>query len=56
MTLQRLIIAFKPRELVVHMLYRNQNGPGPNTKGACHTFMGVVSYVLRSAVLPDFVT
>jgi hypothetical protein len=32
MTLQRLIITFKPEELVVHALYRTQYGPRPNTK------------------------
>jgi hypothetical protein len=31
-TLQRLIITFKPKELVVHALYRTQDGPGPDTK------------------------
>jgi hypothetical protein len=32
--LQRLIITFKPGELVVHTLYRTpQHSPGPNTKG-----------------------
>jgi hypothetical protein len=32
MTLQRVIITFKPEELVVHALYRTQYGPRPNTK------------------------
>ena len=32
MTLQRLIITFKPDELVLHALYRTQDGPGPNTR------------------------
>ena len=32
MTLQRLIITIKPKELVVHALYRTQDGPGPDTK------------------------
>jgi len=36
MTLQRLIITFKPEELEIRTLYRrrNQDGPGPNSK-AC---------------------
>jgi hypothetical protein len=31
-TLQRLIITFKPEEIILHALYRTQDGPGPNTK------------------------
>jgi len=31
-TLQRLIVTFKPEELVVHALYRTQDGPNPGTK------------------------
>jgi hypothetical protein len=30
--LQRLILTFKPEELIVHALYRRKDGPGPNTK------------------------
>jgi hypothetical protein len=30
--LQRLIITFKPEELVVHALYRTQDGPGPSVE------------------------
>ena len=32
MTLQRLVIEMKPGELVIRVLYRSQDGPGPNTK------------------------
>ncbi len=32
MTLQRLILTFRPEELVVHALYRTQDGPNPGTK------------------------
>jgi hypothetical protein len=32
MTLQRLVITFKPDELVLRALYKTQDGPGPNTK------------------------
>jgi hypothetical protein len=32
MTLQRLILTFKPEELIVHALYRTQDGPNPGTK------------------------
>ena len=31
MTLQRLILTFKPEEVILHVLYRTQDGPGPNT-------------------------
>jgi hypothetical protein len=30
--LKRLIITFKPEELVLHALYRSQDGPNPGTK------------------------
>jgi hypothetical protein len=33
-SLQRLI-AFKPEELVLHALYRTQDGPNPGTKARC---------------------
>ncbi len=32
MTLQRLIITFKPEEIVMHALYRTKQGPNPGTK------------------------
>jgi hypothetical protein len=34
MTLQRLILTFKPEEIEIRTLYRrrNQDGPGPNSK------------------------
>ena len=32
MSLQRLIVTFKPEVLIVHALYRTQDDPGPNTK------------------------
>jgi hypothetical protein len=32
MTLQRLILTFKPDEILMHALYRTQDSPGPNTK------------------------
>jgi hypothetical protein len=31
-TLQRLVVEFKADELVLRVLYRSQEGPGPNTK------------------------
>ena len=32
MDLQRLVVEFKAEELVIRVLYRSQDGPGPNTK------------------------
>ena len=32
MDLQRLIITFKPDELILHALHRTQDGPNPGTK------------------------
>ena len=32
MSLQRLILTFKPEGIEVRTLYRTQDGPGPNTK------------------------
>jgi len=32
MTLQRLILTFKPEEIIMHTLYRTQEGPNPGTK------------------------
>ena len=34
MTLQRLI-TFKPKEIVLHALYRTQDGTNPGTKARC---------------------
>jgi hypothetical protein len=31
-SLQRLIITFKPEELVLNALYRDQDGPNPGAK------------------------
>jgi hypothetical protein len=30
--LQRLVITFKPEEMIIHALYRSKDGAGPNTK------------------------
>ena len=32
MSLQRLILTFKPKEIVLHVLYSTQDGPNPGTK------------------------
>jgi hypothetical protein len=33
--LQRLIFTSKPEELVLHTLYKTQDGPNPGTKARC---------------------
>jgi hypothetical protein len=33
MTLQRLILTFKPEDVEIRTLYRSKDGPDPNTKG-----------------------
>jgi hypothetical protein len=33
--LKRLIVTFKHEEIVLHALYKTQDGPGPNTKTRC---------------------
>ncbi len=50
MTLQRLVLTFKPEELVVHVLYRTQDGPGPNTKARCREVSELVRSGLRDAL------
>ena len=32
MTLQRLVLTFKPEEIIMHALYRTEGEAGPNTK------------------------
>ena len=48
MTLQRLIITFKPKELVVHALYGTQGGPSPNTKARRRRVSGLVKIGLKN--------
>jgi hypothetical protein len=50
MTLRRLIITFKDEELVMHALYRTQDGPGPNTKARSRAVEGLVREGLRQAL------
>jgi hypothetical protein len=50
MTLQRLIVTFKDGELVMHALYRTQDGPGPNTKGRRRQVEDLVREGLRQAL------
>ena len=48
MSLQRLIVTFKAELLIVHALYRTQDGPGPDTKARCR---GLPSPFLAPATL-----
>jgi hypothetical protein len=49
-TLQRLIITFKPEEIVMHALYRTQNGPGPKTKARTKQVTELTRAGLRDAL------
>ncbi len=48
--LQRLVLTFKPEELVVHALYRTQGGPGPNTKARAREVSELVRSGLEDAL------
>jgi hypothetical protein len=50
MTLQRLIIAFKPKVPVVHALYGTQGGPNPNTKACRRKVSGLVKIGLKDTL------
>ncbi len=49
-SLQRLVLTFKPEELIVHALYRTQDGPGPNTKARRREVSGLAREGLREAL------
>jgi hypothetical protein len=49
--LQRLIITFKPEEIIMHALYRTQDGPGPNTKARQREVEQLVRIGLRQALV-----
>jgi hypothetical protein len=50
MTLQRLILTFKNEEIVMHALYRTQDGPSPNTKGRRREVTDLTREGLRQAL------
>ena len=50
MTLQRLVLTFKPEELVVHALYRPEGSAGPNTKARAREVSGLAREGLREAL------
>jgi hypothetical protein len=50
MTLQRLILTFKPEEgAEIQTLYRSKDGPGPNTKGRMKRSVGPCPDRLRAS-------
>jgi hypothetical protein len=50
MTLQRLVLTFKPEELIVHALYRSSSGPGPGTKARQREVSDLCREGLRDAL------
>jgi hypothetical protein len=50
MTLQRLILIFKPEEVILQVLYRTQDGPGPNTKNRRKEVAGLARSGLERAL------
>jgi len=50
MTLQRLVLDFRTEELVVHVLYRTQDGPNPGTKARAREVSELVRSGLEDAL------
>jgi len=48
--LKRLILTFKPEELIVHALYRSQDGPNPATKARRRAVEDLIREGLREAL------
>jgi hypothetical protein len=48
--LKRLIITFKSEELVLHALYRSQDGPNPGTKARTREVTDLAKSGLRDAL------
>ncbi len=49
-SLQRLTLTFKPEELIVHALYRTDEGPNPGTKARRREVSGLAREGLREAL------
>jgi hypothetical protein len=49
-TLQRLILTFKPEGVEIRTLYRSKDGPGPNTKARLREVQGLAAEGLRQAL------
>ena len=50
MTLHRLILTFKPAEIVMHALYRTEGDAGPNTKARRREVQDLTREGLRQAL------
>jgi hypothetical protein len=50
MTLQCLIITFKPEEIVLHAHYRSQDGPNPGSKARTRAVAELARSGLRDAL------
>jgi hypothetical protein len=50
MTLQRLIVTFKPEELIVHALYRSDGRSNPGTKARAREVTELAREGLRNAL------
>ncbi len=48
--LQRRVLTFKPEELIVHALYRTDEGPNPGTKARRREVSGLAREGLREAL------
>jgi hypothetical protein len=49
-SLQRLIVTFKREELILHALYKTQDGPGPNTKARTRVVADLAKTGLEQAL------
>jgi len=49
-SLQRLIVTFKREELILHALYRTQDGPNPNTKARAREVQKLTGTGLEQAL------
>ena len=50
MQLQRLTISFKPEQIVLHALYKTQDGPNPGTKARAREVSEMARSGLRDAL------
>jgi len=50
MSLQRLVLTFKPEGVEIRTLYRSKDGPGPNTKARWREVEQLVREGLRQAL------
>jgi hypothetical protein len=50
MTLQRLVLDYRSGELVMRVLYRSEDGPGPNTKARRRVVEELAREGLRQAL------